>query len=54
MTTQAGETYAEVAHEAIFRRWDKLRESMPLNANFSSGGALSKRRGAHGRRHPTI
>jgi hypothetical protein len=25
-TTEAGETYAEVAHEAIFRRWDKLRE----------------------------
>ena len=24
-TTEAGETYAEVAHEAIFRRWDKLR-----------------------------
>lgn len=22
----SGETYAEVAHEAIFRRWDKLRE----------------------------
>ena len=26
VTTEAGETYAEVAHEAIFRRWDKLRE----------------------------
>ena len=26
ITTEAGETYAEVAHEAIFRRWDKLRE----------------------------
>jgi formylglycine-generating enzyme required for sulfatase activity len=25
-TPEAGETYAEVAHEAIFRRWDKLRE----------------------------
>jgi hypothetical protein len=22
---ELGETYAEVAHEAIFRRWDKLR-----------------------------
>jgi hypothetical protein len=22
----SGETYAEVAHEALFRRWDKLRE----------------------------
>lgn len=26
VTTETGETYAEVAHEAIFRRWDKLRE----------------------------
>ena len=25
-TPEAGETYAEVAHEAIFRRWDKLRD----------------------------
>jgi hypothetical protein len=25
-TPEVGETYAEVAHEAIFRRWDKLRE----------------------------
>jgi formylglycine-generating enzyme required for sulfatase activity len=25
-TPEGGETYAEVAHEAIFRRWDKLRE----------------------------
>jgi len=25
-TTAAGETYAEVAHEAIFRRWDKLKQ----------------------------
>jgi formylglycine-generating enzyme required for sulfatase activity len=25
-TTAAGETYAEVAHEAIFKRWDKLKE----------------------------
>ncbi|MGO9742818.1 MAG: SUMF1/EgtB/PvdO family nonheme iron enzyme, partial [Roseiarcus sp.] len=26
VTTEAGQTYAEVAHEAIFRRWAKLRE----------------------------
>lgn len=26
VTTETGETYAEVAHEAIFRRWDKLRQ----------------------------
>jgi hypothetical protein len=25
-TPEAGESYAEVAHEAIFRRWEKLRE----------------------------
>ena len=25
-TPEGGETYAEVAHEAIFRRWEKLRE----------------------------
>jgi formylglycine-generating enzyme required for sulfatase activity len=25
-TTEAGETYAEVAHEAIFRRWDRLKK----------------------------
>jgi hypothetical protein len=24
-TPEGGVTYAEVAHEAIFRRWDKLR-----------------------------
>jgi formylglycine-generating enzyme required for sulfatase activity len=28
VTPEGGETYAEVAHEAIFRRWDKLREWM--------------------------
>lgn len=25
-TSEAGETWAEVAHEAVFRRWDKLRD----------------------------
>src|SRR5262249_46474903 len=25
-TSEMGETHAEVAHEAIFRRWEKLRE----------------------------
>src|SRR4029077_4078340 len=25
-TPEGGETYAEVAHEAIFRRWEKLRD----------------------------
>src|SRR5262249_4575913 len=29
-----GETYAEVAHEAIFRRWDRLREWMAAERDF--------------------
>jgi hypothetical protein len=29
-----GETYAEVAHEAIFRRWDKLREWIAAEREF--------------------
>jgi formylglycine-generating enzyme required for sulfatase activity len=29
-----GETYAEVAHEAIFRRWDKLREWIAAERGF--------------------
>jgi formylglycine-generating enzyme required for sulfatase activity len=34
VTTDAGETYAEVAHEAIFRRWDKLREWIAAEREF--------------------
>ena len=33
-TPEGGETYAEVAHEAIFRRWDKLREWMAAERDF--------------------
>ena len=33
-TTEAGETYAEVAHEAIFRRWGKLREWVAAEREF--------------------
>ena len=33
-TTEAGETYAEVAHEAIFRRWNKLREWITAEREF--------------------
>ena len=33
-TTETGETYAEVAHEAIFRRWDKLREWVSAEREF--------------------
>jgi len=30
----AGETYAEVAHEAIFRRWDRLRDWIAAEREF--------------------
>src|SRR5262249_61552755 len=31
---EGGETYAEVAHEAIFRRWDKLRDWIAAEREF--------------------
>ena len=34
VTTVAGETYAEVAHEAIFRRWGKLKEWIAAEREF--------------------
>jgi formylglycine-generating enzyme required for sulfatase activity len=34
VTTETGETFAEVAHEAIFRRWDKLREWIAAEREF--------------------
>ena len=34
VATSGGETYAEVAHEAIFRRWDKLREWIAAEREF--------------------
>jgi formylglycine-generating enzyme required for sulfatase activity len=33
-TTGAGESYAEVAHEAIFRRWGRLREWIAAEREF--------------------
>ena len=33
-TSEAGETYAEVAHEALFRRWGKLREWIAAEREF--------------------
>ena len=33
-TSEAGETYAEVAHEAIFRRWSKLHEWIAAEREF--------------------
>jgi formylglycine-generating enzyme required for sulfatase activity len=34
ITSPAGETSAEVAHEAVFRRWDKLREWIAAEREF--------------------
>jgi formylglycine-generating enzyme required for sulfatase activity len=44
--TETGQTYAEVAHEAIFRRWDKLRQWIAQEREFLSwhGGLESARR----------
>jgi formylglycine-generating enzyme required for sulfatase activity len=33
-TSEAGQTYAEVAHEAIFWRWDKLRQWIAAEREF--------------------
>ncbi|MCI0600844.1 MAG: TIR domain-containing protein [Beijerinckiaceae bacterium] len=33
-TSEAGETYAEVAHEAVFRRWGKLRNWIAAEREF--------------------
>jgi hypothetical protein len=33
-TSESGETYAEVAHEAIFRRWDKLKNWIAEEREF--------------------
>jgi formylglycine-generating enzyme required for sulfatase activity len=33
-TPEGGETFAEVAHEAIFRRWEKLREWIAAEREF--------------------
>jgi formylglycine-generating enzyme required for sulfatase activity len=34
VTTEAGETYAEMAHETIFKRWDKLTEWTAAEREF--------------------
>lgn len=36
VTTETGETYAEVAHEAIFRRWGKLHDWIAAERDFLS------------------
>src|SRR5262249_55369998 len=33
-TSEAGETYAEVAHEAVFKRWEKLRDWIAAEREF--------------------
>jgi formylglycine-generating enzyme required for sulfatase activity len=33
-TSEAGETYAEIAHEAVFRRWQKLRDWIAAEREF--------------------
>jgi formylglycine-generating enzyme required for sulfatase activity len=33
-TSEAGESYAEVAHEAVFRRWQKLRDWIAAEREF--------------------
>jgi len=33
-TSEASETYAEVAHEAVFQRWQKLRDWVPAEREF--------------------
>ena len=47
ISKSTGETYAEVAHEAIFRRWDKLREWIAGEREFLAWrtGLESARRG---------
>jgi WD40 repeat protein len=45
-TPEGGETYAEVAHEAIFRRWEKLRDWVASEREFLiwKGGLEAVRR----------
>ena len=52
-TPESGETYAEVAHEAIFRRWHKLRDWIAAEREFSPGEPGSKPRGARGSQRRT-
>ena len=49
-TPEGGETYAEVAHEAIFRRWSKLRDWIVAEREFllwKSGLEADRRRWEH-------
>ena len=46
VATEAGETHAEVAHETIFHRWDKLRQWIAAEREFLAwhGGLEADRR----------
>ena len=53
-TPEGGETYAEVAHEAIFRRWEKLREWIAARARIPELAQRARSRApAPGRPRPT-
>jgi hypothetical protein len=39
-TPETGETYAEVAHEAVFKRWEKLRDWIAAEREFLACPAL--------------
>ena len=53
-TPEGGETYAEVAHEAIFRRWGKLRDWIAAEREFLAWRTGLEARAAHGKQHPTV
>ena len=54
VTTEAGETYAEVAHEAIFKRWDKLKEWIVAQRYWRRLAAPGRRRGSRQNRCAAI
>jgi hypothetical protein len=46
---EGAEPYAEVAHEALFRRWDKLRDWISAEREFWHGGRRSTMTGGAGK-----
>ena len=53
-TPEGGETYAEVAHEAIFRRWDKLRNWIAAEREFLAWRTGLEAAAGRGKRRPTV
>jgi hypothetical protein len=53
-TPEGGETYAEVAHEAIFRRWGKLRDWIAAERAFLAWKTGLEALAAPGKRRPTV